>query len=73
MGAAEYQSKKDKDVVKRARQRKLRKLLRKHKSKLVQTVAEKLSGMSRDGAEMKLWLSSSLRPGRKASLRKNSA
>ena len=50
MGAAEYQSKKDKDVVKRARQRKLRKLLRKHKSKLVQTVAEKLSGMSRDEA-----------------------
>ena len=30
MGTAEYQSKKDKAVVKRARQRKLRKLLRKH-------------------------------------------
>ena len=50
MGTAEYQSKKDKAVVKRARQRKLRKLLRKHKSKLVQKVAEKLSGMSRDEA-----------------------
>ena len=36
MGTAEYQSKKERVVAQRERQRKLRKLLRKHKSKLVQ-------------------------------------
>ncbi len=50
MGTAEYQSKKERGVAKRERQRKLRKLLRKHKSKLVQKNAQKLSDMSRHEA-----------------------
>jgi len=45
MGTAEYESKKEKDVVKRARHRKLQKLLRKHTSKLVQKLAEKVQGI----------------------------
>jgi len=50
MGTAEYQSKKERGVAKRERQRKLRKLLGNHKSKLVQKVAQKLSDMSRHEA-----------------------
>ena len=50
MGTAEYQSKNDRGVAKRERQRKLSKLLKKHKSKLVKKLAEKLSDMSRHEA-----------------------
>ena len=50
MGTAEYQSKKERGVAKRERKWKLRKLLRKHKSKRVQNVARTLSDMSRHEA-----------------------
>jgi hypothetical protein len=42
MGTAEYQSMREKNLVTRARQRKLTNLLKKHKSKLVQKLAEKV-------------------------------
>ena len=48
--AAEYHSMNEKSKAKRARQRNLRKLLRKHKKNLCKKLAQKVQGMSREEA-----------------------